>query len=388
MSLINQLLKDLDQRQVSLEGGPPASAPSVAIARAHGPGRALLVSTVFVVLAALAAGAWVLFRPVQVRPVAAVAALAPKPPGAAGAVPPVQVAAQAPPAPVVPAISASVPQLAGPGASAAVAAPAKPVADGRPALQQAARAPQASVGTKPEPTSAGLPLSAASKRAPNPSVPAVQGTPQPRVARAAAPVAESIPQKQVSPQQLSDNLYKQAVVLLQQGKANEARQAVQSSLEAEPKNADARLMLMGFLVDSKDLPQATALLTEGVRLLPQHSGFWMNLARLQVESGQGAAAVVTLEQGLPWASDDPQYHAFYAALLQRLDRHDEAIKHFLTALRSNPSMPNWLVGIGVSLQAVGKNADAVEAFQRAKDTGWLASGLAAFVDQRLTQLRP
>jgi hypothetical protein len=50
-------------------------------------------------------------------------------------------------------------------------------------------------------------------------------------------------------------------------------------------------------------------------------------------------------------------------------------------------MPNWLVGIGISLQSLGREADAVEAFQRAKDGGQLPAAFIAFVYQRLVQLK-
>ena len=73
--------------------------------------------------------------------------------------------------------------------------------------------------------------------------------------------------------------------------------------------------------------------------------------------------------------------------MQRAGRHEEAVKHYLVALRSDPSMPNWLVGIGISMQALGRENDAAEAFQRAKDGGQLPAAFIAFVDQRLHQLK-
>jgi MSHA biogenesis protein MshN len=49
-------------------------------------------------------------------------------------------------------------------------------------------------------------------------------------------------------------------------------------------------------------------------------------------------------------------------------------------------MPTWLVGIGISLQALGQNRDAQEAFTRARDGGLLSPPLLSFVEQRLRQL--
>jgi MSHA biogenesis protein MshN len=73
--------------------------------------------------------------------------------------------------------------------------------------------------------------------------------------------------------------------------------------------------------------------------------------------------------------------------LQEQGHHDEAIKHYITALRSNPSMPNALIGVGVSLRAQNKMNDAAEAFQRAIDTGELTPEVAQFAAQQLKQIR-
>jgi MSHA biogenesis protein MshN len=193
--------------------------------------------------------------------------------------------------------------------------------------------------------------------------------------------------KTVTPQQKSDNHYKQALSLLQQGRVSEARDALAQSLEEDPFNHNARQTLAGLLVDSRHAADAIAVLLEGVRVAPEQSGFAMALARLQVEAGDRAAGLQTLEQGAKYAGDDAEYHAFYAALLQRGNRHDEAIAHYLTALRGDPANTNWLIGVGISLQEQGKFADAREAFERARMVGDLTPELAAFVDQRLRQMK-
>lgn len=203
----------------------------------------------------------------------------------------------------------------------------------------------------------------------------------------AASAPESRPQKRISPQQQSDNLYKQAIAQLQQGRGNEARQSLRRALEVSPNNVDARQTLVGLLIAGNYLEDASALLREGLNLSPDQSGFSMSLARLQVENGDTQGAMATLERGLPSAGDEPQYHAFHAALLQRAGRHEEAVRSYLVALRSDPAMPTWLVGIGISLQTLGKDTDAAEAFRRASDSGLLTPQLTQFVEERLNQLK-
>jgi MSHA biogenesis protein MshN len=44
------------------------------------------------------------------------------------------------------------------------------------------------------------------------------------------------------------------------------------------------------------------------------------------------------------------------------------------------------MGLGMSLQAEKRNAEALEAFQRARASGTLSAELLAFVERRLQQL--
>ena len=70
----------------------------------------------------------------------------------------------------------------------------------------------------------------------------------------------------------------------------------------------------------------------------------------------------TLEQGLPYANNNADYQSFLATLLQRANRHEDAISHYNSALAINSSAVNSLVGLGISLQALGKFENAQDAF--------------------------
>jgi MSHA biogenesis protein MshN len=87
------------------------------------------------------------------------------------------------------------------------------------------------------------------------------------------------------------------------------------------------------------------------------------------------------------AVNDADYHAFDAAVLQRLGRHREAVAAYQSALRLAPRAGLWWMGLGISLQADSRGADALDAFRRARSAGGLNSDLLAFVDQRMKQLQ-
>jgi MSHA biogenesis protein MshN len=146
-------------------------------------------------------------------------------------------------------------------------------------------------------------------------------------------------------------------------------------------------MLAGLLMEGNDLPEAAALLREGVKVSPERSGLWMSLARLELEQADTAQAPRRSRRASPPPARMRSTTRSMRPCCNATGRHDDAVKHYLVALRSDPAMPNWLVGIGISLQATGRDGDAAEAFARAKNGGRLAPPLLGFVDQRLEQLK-
>jgi MSHA biogenesis protein MshN len=209
---------------------------------------------------------------------------------------------------------------------------------------------------------------------------------------AAAPARATEPEirKQMrdpTPRDLSENEYRRAVGLLNQGRLAEAEAGFQSALNHFPENHQARQGLIGLLVQGRKLEEAERVLEEGVRLSPAQTGFSMTLARLQADRGDSARAITTLQQGLEHAQGSAEYAAFFAALLQRQGRHEEAIQYFQAALRVRPGTGVWWLGLGISLQAANQPAAAQNAYQQARAAGNLHPELAALAEQRLKQIQ-
>ncbi|MDF2465681.1 MAG: hypothetical protein K0Q43_3916 [Ramlibacter sp.] len=443
MSLINKLLQDLEQRQAGTENNAPISVGVQSVRRAPRRGG-WMVAAMLILPVAAAAGLWAVMSKGPVPPVtmakapatvapapvvaaAPVAAPAPVPLPAAPATvvstveakpavakveppkvePKVEVAkvevakvevVKTPEPVVAPVAKAATPVVAPAPKAVVTAAVEKPTAVVALASPKPETKPEPKAELKPDPKAipdskiAGMYPGVVKKPLNDPAAAMVTAADKPTTV-ADRPVAkltvaaEAQSQKTFTPRQQSDNLYKQAVMHAQQGQGKDARELLSKSLEAAPQNVAARQLLAGLLVEANKLPEALTLLRDGVKVSPDQSAMWMNLARLQLEFGDANAATATLEQGMTPAGEDAQYNAFYAVLMQRAGRHDAALKHFLVALRSDPSMPNWLVGAGISMQALGRDTDAVEAFQRAKDGGQLPAAFTNFVDQRLAQLK-
>lgn len=193
--------------------------------------------------------------------------------------------------------------------------------------------------------------------------------------------------KEITPRQRAENQYRAALALMQSGREIEAAAALGQTLEIDPENTAARQTLVGLLVDGKRYDEARRRLHEGLILDPSQAGLAMILARLQVEQGNTQRALATLQRNLSPAAQGPEYQSFLAALLQREGRHKEAIEHYLQALRYAPESGVWLMGLGISLQAENRHSEAREAFRRAATGHTLSPELQAFVEQQLEKPR-
>ena len=206
-------------------------------------------------------------------------------------------------------------------------------------------------------------------------------------AKAVAATSSGVaPMKQVSAKQRADAEFRRAAGLMQQGRITDAITGYEAALRLDAGHEAARQALVALLLESKRSADAEKVLLRGLSETPEHIGFTMLLARLQVERGALKQAVATLEKSLPFAESQADYRAFLAALLQRQNRNEEAITHYQIVLQHAPGNGVWLMGYGISLQAVKREAEAKEAFQRALDTKTLSPELQAFVQQKLKEL--
>lgn len=192
--------------------------------------------------------------------------------------------------------------------------------------------------------------------------------------------------KTMSVEQQASHMYQQAISYLQQGRVAEAQDQLKSAIVAYPQHDDARQTLVGLLVDNKRNDEAIHVLKVGLQVSPNHPAYAQTLARLQLDAGLVTDALHTLESNVASAQQPQEYHALMAVVLQKTGQHGQAITHYQQALSQGASTPVWYIGLGVSLQAEGRTQEAKLAYQQAQSSQ-LSPELAQFVSQRLKQVQ-
>ncbi len=397
MSLINQVLQDLEKRHASeseLNSLPPFVR---AVGRPRSPVRAYVVAAIAAaVLVAVVFFTYGSRRAVEndapqiiSKPVAQplpAPGLAPKLPDAPPvAEPPAQTAAFSPVSRLSDELSLDAPLWVRKEKPAAVGRTVKPgVASSLPAVV-AAPLPQAE---KPQATA--IETLPTAEVATKPSAPATERvTPQPPEPTAVAqstPAAIDKQMREVAPSERAEIAFRKGATQIQEGRANAAELDFRDALKQDPSHGGARQALLGLLLDSGRNNEAEQLMRQALEINPRQPRHAMVLARLEVERGEVAGAINTMVGALPYVQSDPDFHAFLAALLQREQRHREAVDYYRAALRGVPGNGVWMMGLGISLRAANQSAEAREAFQRAIESKQLTPDLQSFVERQLREL--
>lgn len=341
MSVINQMLRELDARGAAVPALPAASSGTVRASRR--PAGLMLGG-----LGLLAAGAAAIYWTLPVAPTVVEASAAP-----------VIARQEVAPVAVVSAQAASDIQAA-PQAVMAVP-PGEPAIAAFVPFQAAVPAPKIIVETSDRPIE---PL-------------ALAQTVEPSVAQTAPAVVKKM--TELSPEAEAQQHYDDAQALRRSGKLDAAIGKYRQALARSPGMASARIQLARLLQESGQADAALSLLKAGFE---QRADDRLAIAtgRLLADMGQRDEALDWLARGQ--AGLRPADHALMGALLSQAQNHEEAGRAYQRALAADPSQGGWLLGLGLALEAQGLLEEARMAYRNALERGQFKPEVIRFLRER------
>lgn len=352
MSVINQMLRELDARGAASTDLPAAPVGTVSANRHP---AALILGGLGLLAAGAAAIYWML-------------AAAPKKDDAPAA--PViarQETAATPvagvPAQVAPAIqSPTQPVIAAPPDEPAIAAPVPP---------QVAMPAREAVAPVERPL----------------SVPPKLLIPVQAAARIVAQAEPAVVKKmaELSLEAEAQQHYDDARALRRAGKFDAAIGKYRQALDRNPGMTNARIQLAGLLQESGQADAALSLLKMGYEQRAD-DGLAIATGRLLADLGQPDEALGWLARGQ--GSLRPADHALMGALLSQASRHEEASRAYQRALAADPNQGGWLLGLGLALEAQGRVEEARTAYRDALARGQFKPEVVRFLRERSGLLAP
>ncbi len=177
-----------------------------------------------------------------------------------------------------------------------------------------------------------------------------------------------------------------ALGLIKKRNYKEAEKQLRRALWLFVDSLRAREILAMLLINQGRVSEAAKLLVESLDIAPYHSPFAKLYARILVNQGDTSKAIMILEQAQPDIIENPEYHAFLAALYQKLSMHERAIGKYRQVLNLRPEVGAWWLGLAISLEGEGRVTDAIAAYRTARKSSNLNDTVIAYINNRLNIL--
>lgn len=376
MSVINQMLKDLDKRQQEAEGA------AVYVAPLRQQGWWMLVLTLLCTLALGILGwrTWIFWQQSQRASLPAAQVEAPRTAPAVAPSAPLAVVA------TTQAVSSAAPVAKVPAASAeSTAARVAPSAAEQAPADEAVLADEGNLeealGDETIPSDeelqpdlyAELAAEQSAEEAPAPAAPRKPGI-------------LKIETVELSDAELATLAERKATTAMAKGRMQEAQDGYYEVLAHDPHNQGAWEQLAGLLYGAGRLTEAAQVLEEGLRLDPAQADLRLLLARVAISGGDRQKALDWLTGYQPDIASNLDYYATWAGLAQELGQPVQASEMYVRLLRQQPDQGRWWLGLGVAEDGQGHRQRALDAYRNAQLHGNLGEASTQWLEQRIGQL--
>ncbi len=195
----------------------------------------------------------------------------------------------------------------------------------------------------------------------------------------------SVSRQQLTTEQLAQQKMKQAEQALSAHDMRKAEKLFEEVLMLKPDNKAARKQLAALWFGRKAYQDALNLLAQGIALDPQYSEFRLMQARIYLTQGYSEQAYQVL-QALPFTLNI-EYLSTQANVAQQLAKYPQAIQAYQQLIKIQPSEARWWLGLAVAYDSNKQYSLALSAYQSALAQGNLSASSLDFVQQRLQELR-
>ncbi|MDX1588769.1 MAG: hypothetical protein R3296_07500 [Oleiphilaceae bacterium] len=161
------------------------------------------------------------------------------------------------------------------------------------------------------------------------------------------------------------------------GATDQARQRVLLDTDAP----ETRAVMARHWLSREDPARARDWLPDGVS--QRYPQLRLLRARSELQSGRPQQALEWLERELPPVASHSRYHVTMAALQQQLGWHEAAAGTWAALIEQDDSQARWWAGLGIALEGQGRHDSARRAFVQASELPGLNEPLQRYVQSRL-----
>jgi len=187
----------------------------------------------------------------------------------------------------------------------------------------------------------------------------------------------------MSAEEISSQKYQKALDFIANDEPDEAISELKQAITKDPRNKKIRETLVTLLLTNNNFKDADKIVKQGIEITPYYPKFAELQAYIYIQQGNTHQAIATLEQNSPDVVSNPKYYALLANLYQKNGSFMQAARIYDQLTKNDPGNGIWWIGLGVALESADKKNAAREAYQNASYTSNLTPELRSFIDDKL-----
>lgn len=189
-----------------------------------------------------------------------------------------------------------------------------------------------------------------------------------------------------SPEQRDTLVVQEALRLIADNQPTAAYARLEQNLIQNPYAHQSRETYAKFLMNQGDTRSASSLMDAGLELAPNHSGFKKVKARLLIAESDIQQAVTLLANRAPSAAEDLEYHEILASAQLASRDFDGAVLSYTSLVQQDQTQGKWWYGFAAAQDALGNVTAARQAYSRAIEKPNLSTNLRRRSQDRLSAL--
>lgn len=180
--------------------------------------------------------------------------------------------------------------------------------------------------------------------------------------------------------------YRDAMQISHDGRTNQSIIMLTEILAKDPEYYPARESLATLLVEQGNTEKALGVIKTGLQQRPFYPPYIQLKAKILVDQKKVAQALNLLQIAPPALKDYPDYHAFIAALYQRSGKPVLAQQIYEDLLELQPTNGIWWMGLAIAYESLGNLNQATNAFLKAINSDNLDPESKAYAESRVKSL--
>nr|WP_297349499.1 tetratricopeptide repeat protein [uncultured Glaciecola sp.] len=182
-------------------------------------------------------------------------------------------------------------------------------------------------------------------------------------------------------------MFEQRIQLsIKNGDTAAAMKDLNSLIALDPRNASARKRLASLEFAQGNPKRAAFLLDQGIKLSPDDSSMRLMQARLLFREDRNAQALSLLIEHPKSVIADNELLSFRAALAEKQKDYATSLQDYAVLLKRQPGNARWMLGLAISQDKQKMHGEAVITYKKVKSSNQLSTQVVSFVDGRLAAL--